>query len=109
MDAAPAALATFPVAPKMAMAKAVRAAYRPAHQVSEVADRVVADQAVAVSAEAAVVLVVVEAAADQAEVLAVRAALAATGPDNRLAGAIALILAPLAIAGIVVNKASMAW
>jgi len=48
-------------------------------------------------------------AVDPGAALAVRADLVTIVPDNRLAAGIALILVPRAIAGIAVNRVSMAW
>jgi len=108
LDVGRAALATIPGEVRMVMAP------RDRRQASRVAVVPVADQVVSVVAapeaevSAEAVAVVVEAVAPAAA-LAARADLVIIVPDNRLAAGIALILAPRAIAGIAVNRVSMAW
>ena len=101
-------LATIRVEARMAMAPPDR------HQASQVAVVPAADRVVSVVAapvaevSAEAVLVAVE-AVDPGAALAVRADPVTIVRDNRLAAGIALILAPRAIGGIVVNRVSMAW
>jgi len=74
-----------------------------------VADRVGSVEAALEAEVSAEVVLVGAEAADQAAALAARAALAVIVPDNRLAVEIALTSALKAIAGIVANRAYMAW